>query len=285
MLYAQNPPRPPVYDYSMHLAYEANSAFCTQSYVNPNNPYSTAAFPASSILTPISLPDSSFANARTSPVLSHHSQDYQHSFNDPTHRHHPHHHQQQHQHHHPHGLGITAAFPGDYPQAVAPGLGYPSEVMEHPARETGYSPSPQRPPKRQRRGDHRRTPSGREAPINILPDPEGLQRLQHEQQQRNQAEAQTHQRPRAPGRGRKDPQAEEEDFYVEQLREQNFAWKVVREMFRQKFHKDASEARLQMRLLRRRKERLARWDENDVSMCGLFFFFSFFFFTIIGVRV
>lgn len=74
------------------------------------------------------------------------------------------------------------------------------------------------------------------------------------------------QRPRAPGRGRKDPQAEEEDLYVEQLREQNFAWKAIREMFRQRFQKDASEARLQMRLLRRRKERLARWDENDVSM-------------------
>jgi hypothetical protein len=38
-------------------------------------------------------------------------------------------------------------------------------------------------------------------------------------------------------------------------------------MFREKFNKDASEARLQMRMLRRRKERLARWDENDVSMC------------------
>ena len=39
-------------------------------------------------------------------------------------------------------------------------------------------------------------------------------------------------------------------------------------MFRNKFHKDASEARLQMRMLRRRKERLARWDENDVSTCA-----------------
>jgi hypothetical protein len=36
-------------------------------------------------------------------------------------------------------------------------------------------------------------------------------------------------------------------------------------MFREKFNKDASEARLQMRMLRRRKERLTRWDENDVS--------------------
>lgn len=194
-------------------------------------------------------------------MLSHHSQEYQHSLNDPAH-----------QHHHHHGLGITAAFPGDYPQAVAPaGLGYPSEVMEHHPGDTGYSPS-QPPAKRQRRGGqgNRHTPSGRDVPVNILPDPEGMHRLQQEQQRRGQAEVQTYQRPRAPGRGRKDPQAEEEDVYVEQLREQNFAWKAIREMFRQKFHKDASEARLQMRLLRRRKERLARWDENDVSMCGHF---------------
>lgn len=53
---------------------------------------------------------------------------------------------------------------------------------------------------------------------------------------------------------------------MEGLRQQNLAWKVVREMFRQRFNKDASEARLQMRLLRRRKERLARRDDHDVSM-------------------
>lgn len=89
------------------------------------------------------------------------------------------------------------------------------------------------------------------------------------EQERRQgaADAQHSQRPRAPGRGRRDPQAEEEDAFVERLREQNLAWKVIREMFREKFHKDASEARLQMRMLRRRKERLARWDENDVSAC------------------
>lgn len=72
-------------------------------------------------------------------------------------------------------------------------------------------------------------------------------------------------RPRAPGRGRRDPEAEEEDAFVEAMREQNHAWKVVREAFRQQFGKDASEARLQMRLLRRRKERSTRWDDHDVS--------------------
>lgn len=73
-------------------------------------------------------------------------------------------------------------------------------------------------------------------------------------------------RPRPAGRGRRDPQAEEEDAFVEELREQSHAWKVVTEMFRQRFKKDASEARLQMRLSRRKKDRLARWDDRDVSM-------------------
>ena len=108
----------------------------------------------------------------------------------------------------------------------------------------------------------------RENPVSILPHPEGMQRLEQERR-RGQTQAHAHQRPRAPGRGRKDPQAEEEDAYVEGLRERNLAWKVVREMFRERFQKDASEARLQMRLLRRRKERLARWDESDVSMCAI----------------
>ena len=73
-------------------------------------------------------------------------------------------------------------------------------------------------------------------------------------------------KPRAPGRGRRDPQAEEEDAFVENLRNDNVAWKKVREEFQERFHKDASEARLQMRLLRRQRERLTRWDSSDVSM-------------------
>lgn len=73
------------------------------------------------------------------------------------------------------------------------------------------------------------------------------------------------QKGRGYGRGRRDPQAEEEDAFVENLREQNVAWKVVRDEFQKTFNKETSEARLQMRLLRRRKERLTRWDENDVS--------------------
>lgn len=72
-------------------------------------------------------------------------------------------------------------------------------------------------------------------------------------------------KPRAPGRGRRDPQAEEEDGFVENLRNDNVAWKRVRELFQERFYKDASEARLQMRLLRRQRERTTRWDPADVS--------------------
>lgn len=219
-------------------------------YVSANRPYCTTAFPATSILTPVSLPDSAFAPTRPSPVLSHHSQEYQHSLNDSA----P-----------PHGLGIAAPFPGNYPRSVSTAIRYPSEDMY---RSTDAALSPhQRPAKRTRRF-HKQPAPMRENPVSILPHPEGLQRLEQERR-RGQAEAHAHQRPRAPGRGRKDPQAEEEDAYVESLREQNLAWKVIREMFRERFNKDASEARLQMRLLRRRKERLARWDESDVSMCAV----------------
>lgn len=71
---------------------------------------------------------------------------------------------------------------------------------------------------------------------------------------------------RAPGRGRRDPQAEDEDAFVEELRDRHTAWKVVRQEFQERFKKDASEARLQMRLHRRYRERMVRWEESDVSM-------------------
>ncbi|KAA8647286.1 uncharacterized protein ATNIH1004_005976 [Aspergillus tanneri] len=216
------------------------------SYESVSQPYSsTAAFQPSAILTPISLPDSSFVHARPSPVLSHHSQEYQYGMADPV----PH-----------HGLGITAPFPSDFPQTVTAGLGHDSEY--------GFSEgalSPQPPSTKRVRRSPKYMPPTRETPVTILPHPEGLQRLEQERRQ-GHVEPHPHQRPRAPGRGRRDPQAEEEDAFVERLREQNLAWKIIREMFREKFNKDASEARLQMRMLRRRKERLARWDENDIQL-------------------
>lgn len=218
-------------------------------YGGINHPYTTTtAFPTGSILTPISLPDSSF---RPSPVLSHHSQEFQYNISDtiPS-----------------QGLGITAPFPSNFPRTVTAGLGHAIDQLEYGLGEVDHSPRPP-PAKRARRGP-KQAATPREAPVTILPNPEGLQRLEQERRQ-GAADAQQQQRPRAPGRGRRDPQAEEEDAFVERLREQNLAWKVIREMFREKFHKDASEARLQMRMLRRRKERLARWDENDVSTCSV----------------
>ncbi|KAB8232947.1 uncharacterized protein BDW43DRAFT_300700 [Aspergillus alliaceus] len=216
-------------------------------YGGVHHPYSsTAAFPPTAILTPISLPDSSFAHARPSPVLSHHSQEYVYGMAESV----P-----------PHGLGITAPFPSDFPRTVTASL---ATVPDPDYAFSGATLSPPPPPVKRPRRSPKPTVAAREGPVSILPHPEGLQRLEQERR-REQVDPHSHQRPRAPGRGRRDPQAEEEDAFVEQLREQNLAWKHIREMFREKFNKDASEARLQMRMLRRRKERLARWDESDVS--------------------
>jgi hypothetical protein len=217
-----------------------------------NHPNSTtaAAYPSAAILTPISLPDSSFVHARPSPVLSHRSQEYHYNISETV---------------APHGLGITAPFPSNFPRTVTAGLEHSIDEYDFGHAEPTLSPHPP-PAKRVRRSSSKAGPSGRETPVQILPHPEGLQRLEQERRQ-GHIDPHPHHRSRAPGRGRRDPQAEEEDAFVEGLREQNLAWKVIRGMFREKFNKDASEARLQMRMLRRRKERLAQWDENDVSMC------------------
>lgn len=112
--------------------------------------------------------------------------------------------------------------------------------------------------------------SQRNSPVRILPHPDGLQRLEHERRggqivDPNQPEPQ---KTRPAGRGRRDPQAEEEDAFVENLRAQNLSWKIVAEMFRERYGKNTSEARLQMRMLRRRKS-AAAWQDADVSMCHL----------------
>jgi hypothetical protein len=136
----------------------------------------------------------------------------------------------------------------------------------------GYTPnmSPLAPaPKRMKRtSSDMRTPSrDTRTPLSILPDPEGVERLERERSQSTPAPALMPPKPRAPGRGRRDPNAEEEDAFVEALREQNVSWKRVRQMFFERFNQDASEARLQMRLNRRLKlKQHARWDEKDVSM-------------------
>lgn len=64
--------------------------------------------------------------------------------------------------------------------------------------------------------------------------------------------------PMNPSDDRQDPQAEEEDEFIDNLRQQNVSWKKIRERFRKEFGKDATEPRLQMRLLRRNKESRAR---------------------------
>ncbi|EKV07828.1 hypothetical protein PDIG_62680 [Penicillium digitatum PHI26] len=224
------------------------------------SPYCTESLVQSSLLTPISLPDNSF---HPSPAISQHSQgyhaqDYQYNFNDPVSA--------------PLGLGISAPFPSDFPRSSAPSPAYlyapdPSDIP-HGVAQTP-SPSSQGPPPAKRA----RIPSLDTAslektsnkPINIAPNPEGVLRME---QNRQHTQPTPHILPkiRAPGRGRRDPQAEDEDAFVEELRDRQTAWRVVRQEFRERFNKDASEARLQMRLHRRLRERMVRWEESDVSM-------------------
>lgn len=165
----------------------------------------------------------------------------------------------------PQGLGITAPFPSEFPRTTAPNANYvyAPDSLQYGVGQTP-SITPQGPPPKRRKRAPSKAPS-RDAPIDILPRTEAVRHMERERQRRQSSPAQ-HLLPRAPGRGRRDPQAEEEDAYVEGLRRQNLAWKVVRDKFRERFNKDASEARLQMRLLRRRKGRLVRWNDHDVSI-------------------
>ncbi|CAG7999464.1 unnamed protein product [Penicillium nalgiovense] len=229
-------------------------------FVGSRSPYCTEPLAPNGILTPISLPDSSF---RASPAISYHAQgyhvhEYQYRINDPLSA--------------PLGLGISAPFPSDYPRSSAPDPAYlyapdPSGIQRQGVAQTP-SQSPQGPPAKRARhvsteASSREHPSN--TPINIAPNPEGVLRME---QNRQHVQPTSHILPkvRAPGRGRRDPQAEDEDAFVEELRDKQTAWKVVREEFREKFNKDASEARLQMRLHRRLRERMVRWEESDIKL-------------------
>ncbi|KAJ5661048.1 uncharacterized protein N7484_000420 [Penicillium longicatenatum] len=236
-----------------------------QAYLGANA-YCTEPIGPSALLTPVSLPDSSM---RPSPALSHHSEyapEYQYINNSIA----------------PQGLGITAPFPTDFPVS-APTLNTsyiyaPDELqqLEYGLPTYTSSMSPQMhsqtqahipAPRRKRRAPSQsrsHTPS-RDTPINILPHPEGIERMERERLN-PRPPPQLYPRPRAPGRGRRDPQAEAEDMFVEELREQNTAWKVVRELYRERFDKDASESRLQMRLKRRREQRNTHWEDHDVQL-------------------
>ncbi|KAK9852501.1 hypothetical protein MYU51_008331 [Penicillium brevicompactum] len=224
-------------------------------FVGVNHPYCTEPHVPPNVLTPISLPDTSFG---TSPALTHPEDypKYQYSnINDaiPGSQ----------------GLGISGPFPSEFPRTSAPTSGY----LYAPAprsHQHGMIQTPNQSPeglisypsaRRQRSGSslrqqHVHTP--------ILPNPEGVIRM--EQDRQNPQPINMPPKPRAPGRGRRDPQAEEEDGFVENLRNDNVAWKRVRELFQERFNKDASEARLQMRLLRRQRERTTRWDPADIQI-------------------
>lgn len=212
---------------------------------NYGDPYNAPAeYQPSAMLTPVSFPDASYTATRTSPVLSHHSQEYQYPVSDSVgHR----------------GLGITTPYPSELTGNINYGLGI--APSGYAVGEKTISPQPTR---KRPRGESKQSLT-REPPVTILPHPEGVQRLE---EQRRQSHIDPGSQRRPPGRGRKDSkQAEEEDDFVEHLREQKLAWRVIQDMFREKYKKDASEASLQMRQSRRRKERLTRWGEHDVREC------------------
>lgn len=223
---------------------DLNQPYCSEPVVHPN------------ILTPVSLPDSSF---HPSPVVNHQSQEFHPQeyryVNDPIAQ--------------PHGLGICAPFPSEYPRTSAPNTVNYAYAQDHLHYGMGQTPvtSPRAQPPKRRKRTPSKTPS-RDTPVNILPHPDGMVRMERDRERRNNQPSPPilPPKPRAPGRGRRDPQAEEEDVFVENLREQGYAWRVIRDLFCEHFNKDASEARLQMRLGRRKKERSSRWEDADVSM-------------------
>jgi hypothetical protein len=217
------------------------------------------------VLTPISLDDNTYLQARHGPVLSLHSQEFPYIDEAAA----------------SNGLGITSAYQELLPAPTSsPSFSYQQQQHHHhaPMDLYGWDPAHSQASLQMKRPSlkrpRRQTGSGstppRGSPVRILPHPDGLHRLEQERRQGghvldpNQPEAP---KSRPSGRGRRDPQAEEEDLFVENLRAQSLSWKIVAEMFRERFGKNTSEARLQMRMLRRRKS-AAAWQEADVSMCA-----------------
>ncbi|KAL4935551.1 hypothetical protein BDV06DRAFT_125809 [Aspergillus oleicola] len=215
------------------------NAHWPSSYETVNNPYNAPiAYQNPAILTPASLPDSSYAHTRTSPVVSHHSQEYQYPVSTDA-----------------MGLGITTPYPSELTQNATYGL----EIapLEYSSRE---SPAPAS-RRKTRRGS--RQSVTREAPVTILPNPEQQRQLDQQRlRDRTQPE-----RARAPARGRRNPEAEEEDAFVEMLRLKRFSWKEISRQFKQRFGREASEPSLQMRLNRRQNAQRARgWEEHDIQV-------------------
>ncbi|EED16602.1 conserved hypothetical protein [Talaromyces stipitatus ATCC 10500] len=228
-------------------------------FLGVSHPYQTSPH-GSVMLTTNSLADNAYIQARSSPALSHHSQEYPYIDETAVSQ----------------GLGITSPYQ-DFicGPPSSPSFNYQHLQQQQQPQQTmdfyNYSPSPfpveQPSDKRPKRQVTSTTlPSQRNSPVRILPHPDGLQRLEHERRggQMIDPHQLEPQKTRPLGRGRRDPQAEEEDAFVENLRAQNLSWKIVAEMFRERYGKNTSEARLQMRMLRRRKS-AAAWQETDMN--------------------
>ncbi|KAL4791971.1 hypothetical protein BDV19DRAFT_392605 [Aspergillus venezuelensis] len=222
--------------------YYGNMAHWPSSYEAISNPYNAPiAYQNPAILTPASLPDGSYAHTQTSPVVSHHSQEYQYPVSTNA-----------------MGLGITTPYPSELTQNAPYGLGIaPTEY------ESRLSPAPSS-RRRTRRGS--RQSAARDVPVTIAPNPEQARRIAEEQRLQ---EASYSQRAQAPRRGRQDPTKMEQGMYVDYLRNVlKLPWKETAKEVEKKFGTDVKEATLQMRKTRREKNaRKARgWQEHDIQI-------------------
>ncbi|RMJ24707.1 hypothetical protein PHISP_04434 [Aspergillus sp. HF37] len=187
-------------------------------------------FPPGTVFTPISLADGTFTHASQSPVPipGHDSPDYHLNVDVSVPP--------------PQGLGITAPFSSDFPPAMAPSLDYPPEEAT-----TEYNT-----PEALRQQNQRDEAAARRSGT-------------HPFEARPQLGSQIQQQVSPSGRGRRDRQRGEEHEFVNRLRDEGISWKVIAQMFSEKFNKPSTPAQLQMRRTRQR-ERPARWDENDIAL-------------------
>ncbi|KAL4962283.1 uncharacterized protein BDV14DRAFT_108900 [Aspergillus stella-maris] len=224
--------------------YYGTMAHWPSSYEAISNPYNAPiAYQNPAILTPASLPGGSYAHTQTSPVVSHHSQEYQYPVSTNA-----------------MGLGITTTpYPRELTQNAPYGLGIaPTEY------ESRVSPAPS---SRRRTRRASRQSATRDVPVTIAPNPEQARRIA--EQQRLQ-EATYSQRAQAPRKGRRNPNDDDMYDYVEYLRTVlKVPWKeVVRECSIRFNRNDLKEPMLQMGAKRRREnaQKARRWGEHDVHV-------------------
>ncbi|KAL4955852.1 hypothetical protein BDW69DRAFT_182125 [Aspergillus filifer] len=223
--------------------YYGNMAHWPSSYEAVNNPYNAPiAYQNPAILTPASLPDGSYVHTQTSPVVSHHSQEYQYPVSTDA-----------------MGLGITTPYPSELTQTAPYDLGI---------APTGYESRVSPAPSSRRRTRRASRQSGtRDVPVTIAPNPEQARRIAEQQRL---LEATYSQRAQAPKKGRRNPNDDDMYDHVGYLRTVlKVPWKeVVRECSIRFNRNDLTEAMLQMGQKRRREhaQKARGWGEHDVQV-------------------